>query len=241
MSWNIEGEQMKKKLFLVLLFVIIFISIPISVFVESMRGIIIVVDLLILIFIYGYLAEKQFLKMRLPDLLNSERNFEKLLICDESHIKCLNKERTLVLSNYNRNFFVDFLILKRYYSFLRTDGECIFVFDLNNKKYFESKKINSLDYNFLHIVTIYENNIKPESKFFKIKKILNKFKIVIYKLGIYKIFTKTSVNINEIEKSLKELDEFARERLINVKILIKNIDNIEKLEKKYENIEFQKI
>lgn len=232
---------MKKKIFLAMLLIIVIISIPVSIALKNLRLIIMLLDLLILTFTCGFLLEERFLKFRIPNLMNSGRNFDSILICEESYVKYINRNNMLLLSNYNRNFFVDFLILKRYYSFLKNNGEAIFVFDLKNKKYFNNKKINIIDYDFLHIVTLCENEINPETKKYKVKKLLNKYIFLTYKLGIYKIFRRGNVEQSNIATYIEELERFATERQIKVRIFFKNINNIEELKSKYRNINFEKI
>lgn len=69
-------------------------------------------------------------------------------------------ENTLDLRGYSRNFYVDTLLVQRYYSFLAADGT-IKVFAGKNKQYVDDKRISPLDYPLLHPVTLLEHGIKP--------------------------------------------------------------------------------
>lgn len=69
-------------------------------------------------------------------------------------------DNTLDLRGYSRNYYVDTLLVKRYYSFLSADGT-IKVFTGKNKQYVNDKRISPLDYPLLHPVTLLEHGIKP--------------------------------------------------------------------------------
>lgn len=228
-----------KKIILIFLLLIINIIIQNNISILYIPSFII--DCLLILLLFGIVIEKNYLNSRVPDLMYSRRNYEKLLICDEQYVKKIDidKDNTLILSNYNRNFYTDFKILQRYYSFLHTNGECIFVFDFNRYSYFKNRKINSIDYPFLHVVTLYENNIKYNSIRYKTKRLLDKYKILFYKIEIYKIKDNRKINIEQIEMILEELNNFVKERNIYVKILIKNSEY--NIQKKYSNIKYEEI
>ena len=69
-------------------------------------------------------------------------------------------DNTLDLRGYSRNFYVDTLLVQRYYSFLDADGT-IKVFTAKNKQYVNDKHISPLDYPLLHPVTLLEHGIEP--------------------------------------------------------------------------------
>lgn len=234
---------MKEKILFIFLVLVVLLSLLNFIFTSNYNIYLLMIDLLIILYLYGFCMEKSFNKSRVPNIMTWKRNYKNIIICDEMYLKNINidKENTLVLSNYNRNLYVDFLILKRFYSFLRNNGTCIFVFDFDNDKYFKSKKIDSLDYIFLHIVTLYENNINPESFKYKIEKILNKYKIVFYRLGIYKLVRKNNINFENVEQNIKEIEKFLKERKLKLKIYTKGIKELGQIQSKYRNIEFKNI
>lgn len=226
---------------IILIFFILIISIILQKSINELSIPIFIIDCMVILLFLGTVLEEKYLNSRIPNLMNSRRNYDKLLICDKKYINKvnINSEDTLILTNYNRNFYTDIKILERFYSFLHTKGECIFIFDFNRYSYFKNKKINSMDYPFLHPVTLYENNIYVDSILYKINRILNKYKILFYKIGIYKITNNKKVDIDQIETDIEKLNNFAKERNIYIKILIKNLNY--KLLKKYSNIKYQKI
>lgn len=227
----------KKLLFIVLLLVT---SIVIQIIFKRISMLCIILDFLILIYILGMIIEKKFLDSRIPNIMTSKRNYDKLLLGNERDIKNIDidLDNTLIMTNYDRNLYVDFLILQRYYSFLRIDGECEFICDFNNYKYFNSNKIDSLDYDFLHIVTLYENGVNVKSIKYKFKKLLNKYKYVYYKLGIYNKFYR-KINYEDLVNKMHEINIFAKERSIYIKISAKNLNY--DIKQKFSNISFNKI
>ena len=233
---------MKEKLLFIFLVLVLLLSMLIILFASYCNIYLFMIDLLIILYLYGFCIERRFIKLRVPNIMLSRRNYKNIIICDESYLKNINidKENTLVLSNYNRNLYVDFLILKRFYSFLGNNGTCNFVFDFNNNRYFKHTKIDSLDYIFLHIVTLYENNINPKSLKYKVTKILNKYKVVFYRLGIYKLVRK-KIDFVNVEQYIKEISRFLEERELNLRIYTKGIKELEQIQDRYKNIEFKKI
>ena len=87
-----------------------------------------------------------------------KRNYEKIFLGIQNREAA--DENTLDLRGYSRNFFVDSLLVQRYYSFLSSDGT-ITVFAGTDKHYVNDKSICPLDYPLLHPVTLMENGIKP--------------------------------------------------------------------------------
>lgn len=69
-------------------------------------------------------------------------------------------ENTLDLRGYTRNFYVDTLLVQRYYSFLGEAGT-IKIFTGKNRSYVNHNLISPLDYPLLHPVTLLEHGIKP--------------------------------------------------------------------------------
>ena len=233
---------MKEKIVCVCLVLLIFISLVIFLFTTFYNIWLFIIDVIITLYLCGFYMEKKFVKKRLPNIMTSKRNYENIIMCDECCLKDIeiDKENTLILSNYNRNLYVDFLILQRYYSFLKSNGLCIFVFDFENDKYFRDTKIDSLDYIFLHIVTLYENNINLESFKFKMKNILNKYKILFYSLKIYCFRRTKKTDIEIIEQSIETIEKFVKERNLKLKIYTKGIKDLEKIQSRYNNIKFEK-
>ena len=87
-----------------------------------------------------------------------KRNYERIYLGIQG--KEPADENTLDLRGYARNFYVDTLLVQRYYSFLRLNGT-ITVFAGKDKHYVNDNWICPLDYPLLHPVTLMENRIRP--------------------------------------------------------------------------------
>ena len=201
----------------------------------------ILLDVLILLYIIGALLEFKFMKQRRTNILKDKRNYEKMVICDEMYVKDIDKNNTYMRTNFNRNFYTDFLVLQRYYSFLKEDGQVSFIFDCNNNQYFNKKNIDSIEWPFLHQVTLKENNINLDSLKYKLVRDINAYKIIFYKLGIYRMKNKKDCNIEIIKKKIEQLYDFTKERNLKLNIKIKNIVNLDKLKTEFSEIRFEKI
>lgn len=228
---------MKKKLLFICMLLII--SIIIQIILRKISFMCIILYFLILLCKLVTIEYKKFLNLRLPNIIEGKRNYDVLVIGDEKNIKNsgIISNNVLFITNYKRNLYVDFLILKRYYSFLHEKGECKFIFDFNDYRYFNSNKIDSLDYDFLHIVTLYENGINTKSIRYKLQRLLNKYKYIYYKIIKYNKHDRRKINYMDILYKIDKINDFVKERNIYVKILVKNLDY--DIKAKFSNISFK--
>lgn len=230
---------MNKKIFLLSLVVVEILSIFFEIIFKINNIILIILNIFIGLYILGTLVEHKFVKEKRVNILEDKRNYDEMIICDEMYKKHIDKSPNIyVRTNFNSNFYTDFLILERYYSFVKEKGKIIFVFDGKNNKYFKSKKIDSLEYPFLHPVTLRENNIKLDSLKYKLIKHINPMKILLYKLKIHTIRSYKQCNQFLLEEKIEKLYTFTSERNMRLKIILKNLSNIDELKAKFKDIEF---
>ena len=137
---------------------------------------------------------------------NLKRNYKRILL------GCFTKEGklddTLDLRGYCRNFYVDSLLVQRYYSFLAKDGKII-IKTQNSNEYRDSTRICILDYPLMHPVTLLEHGLKPQKYI-----LYNPFVglLFLYVMLRNKICVKKTV----IEIEDKELIDFCKQRGINI-------------------------
>lgn len=103
----------------------------------------------------------RYIKNKFPGTVSSTiRNYELIVIGNRVGPSA---DGELNLTGYNRNLYTDYLILQRYYGFLKKNGKVRLEIDPQRGNYFFGKKINVLDYPALHEVTLWEHGIDVRS------------------------------------------------------------------------------
>ena len=111
-----------------------------------------------LIFVTWQKYKKYISKIGINSLLQNEnRNYDKLILGRKYIDENATINNCLDLRNYGRNFYTDILIMKRYYSFLKTDGVVEFIVYNDNSLLF-GEYISIFDASLLHKVTVYKHN-----------------------------------------------------------------------------------
>ncbi len=124
-----------------------------------------------ILFYVGSKRYKQYISSHTISLTkNLQRNYD-FLILGSKNITFSENHSNLDLRNYGRNQYTDFLIVQRYYSFLKKGGTVRILIDLADKTYQSSSKISYFDYPLLHKVTLLEHGISINSKFEYLKRL----------------------------------------------------------------------
>ena len=168
------------------------------------------------IIIYLYLSSwsyRKYLK-KFPGTVDSKiRNYDYMLLGTLGHPDscgvCLN------LCGVNRNFYTDWLLVERYYSFLKKEGEII-VKASGGRGYFNSKKINRFDIPALHEVTLWENGIDCRGKQYNSILVGNQILFLIY---VVLSFIKGKNVPSMQNKEFQEMVFFCKERHISLKVI----------------------
>lgn len=180
---------------------------------------------------------RKYISNKIPDIFKDlNRNYDVLLLGDYSIVKemVIKKGKVLDCSNYYRNFYTDNLIAKRYYSMLRKNGTIRIFVDVNNKKYFSSRKISPFDFGFLHQITLMEERTKINSISHKLNMMLNGIRLKKIEkksnnkgIGNYiKEKYDSSRNKKNKNEMLYDLKKFCEEREILLDIIEVNKNTI---------------
>lgn len=157
--------------------------------------------------VYGLILYRRFMADRMIDPKNNlKRNYKRILL--GSFNKEEKSDDALDLRGYRRNFYVDSLLVQRYYSFLAPDGKIIIKTQKSNK-YRDSTKICVLDYPLMHPVTLLEHGVKPPKYI-----LYNPFVGLLF-LSVM-ISSKICVKKTTIEVEDKELMDFCKQRGIHI-------------------------
>lgn len=192
----------------------------------------------ILAIIYFFLNKEKrvfikYLESKTPNIfLNDRRNY-KGIILGVSKKNC-HYDDSLNMSNFYRNLYTDFLIIKRYHSFLDEHGS--FILDLRDlpKNYFIETEISALDYWLLHEVTLFEHKIKKKGL---------KYKFILIKATVLFLFRKSSNYSENYEDNLNlelffEINNFLCERNLILSIVVteNRVEELEKIFFEYKSI-----
>lgn len=162
----------------------------------------------------------KFLESIIPNLfINSNRGYKIITLGEKKNFSHSDEEK-LDMSNFYRNFYTDFLIIKRYYSFLDREGS--FMLDLRevSKNYFGMNKISTLDYWLLHEVTLIEHDVDRDS--FILKIFLLKA-IVLFSLSKFRFLKKdfSYFSVDNFDESLLfDINNFLDERDLKMVIMV---------------------
>lgn len=156
---------MKKKIVLSALIIITLLSFLLTICVAINRLFVILFLIFILyivcvIGVVGLIQYRTYMSVRIIDpKKNLKRGYKHLYlgIYDGTSVD----SDTLDLRGYLRNFYVDTLLVQRYYSFLCENGD-ITIFAGKNTSYINHITISVLDYPLLHPVTLLEHGLKPK-------------------------------------------------------------------------------
>lgn len=159
--------------------------------------------------VWGLLQYREYMSVRIIDpKKNLTRNYKYIYLGIQDG-KTTDKS-ILDLRGYSRNFYVDSLLVQRYYSFLGRDG-VIKIFSGMNSKYIEDEKISVLDYPLLHPVTLMEHGVKPQKYTMYNPLIGLKFIcVLLFHSGMKK---------EKLGSKTKALEDFCASRGINVEII----------------------
>lgn len=158
---------------------------------------------------WGLVQYRIYMSLRIIDpKMNLKRNYKYLYL--GIHDGRETEENILDLRGYSRNYYVDSLLVQRYYSFLDHDG-VIKIFSGMNSKYIKEEKISILDYPLLHPVTLMEHGIRPQ-------------KYIMYNpmVGLRFIWALIFHRKNKKEKlgsKIKSIEDFCTKRGINFEII----------------------
>ena len=158
---------------------------------------------------WGLVQYRRYMFLRIIDpKMNLKRNYKYLYLGMQDGKE--TEENILDLRGYSRNYYVDSLLVQRYYSFLDHDG-VIKIFSGMNSKYIKEEKISILDYPLLHPVTLMEHGIKPQ-------------KYIMYNpmIGLRFIWALIYRSKNKKEKlgsKIKSIEDFCTSRGIDIEII----------------------
>lgn len=163
-----------------------------------------------LLSVIGLINYRKFMSERVIDpKKNLKRNYKRI------YLGIMNgdiaDENTLDLRGYHRNFYVDSLLVQRYYSFLAKDGTII-IFSGKDIHYVNDNKISMLDYPLLHPVTLMEHGIKPQKYLFYNPLIGLVFVFALLRCNRKKAISDPKVNMDDIQ-------DFCRQREVEIRII----------------------
>lgn len=161
----------------------------------------------------------------IPDILkNMTRNYDMLILGERKNEFACNEKSFLDLTNINRNFYTDILILERYHSFLRRQGLIVFHIDCGNTKYLNDNKISEFDARFLHRVTLMEHNIYKNYFGWLFRDSITGVKYVLFKLFKIKSpkIEMEDKEFNNIFYKMSRINSFCAERNLYVEYKLIN-------------------
>lgn len=107
-----------------------------------------------------YKKYTKYMAIQFPSIMvNRNRNYDVLLLGSR---KCAHETaagQILNLKNDFRNLYTDYLLVQRWYSLTRMGGDVVVEMDFSDNQYLNNSKINKLDYDLLHPVTLLEHGI----------------------------------------------------------------------------------
>jgi len=160
--------------------------------------------------IVGLVKYRAYMKSRIIDpKRHLKRNYETIYLGIQN--KEITDKNALDLRGYSRNFYVDTLLVQRYYSFLKPNGTII-IFAGKNDEYINNNKICILDYPLIHPVTLMENGLKP-SKYIMYNPLTGLIFIWMT------LFGSKSKGSNALSEETATIKEFCKLRNVNIKII----------------------
>lgn len=134
------------------------------------------------VFLFAYSGFRKWRREHIRSLsVNLDRNYSSLSLGDYAIVP--KQGGDICYANYFRNLHTDRLIMERYFSLLKKGGAVRLYIDTGDKAYFSNKKIAPYDCQYLHPVTLYEENVSPSAISSKKRLILNTLRFITTGFG----------------------------------------------------------